>query len=194
MIYAARSVRLKFVYFGPRDAGVSTNCDHITPARHRRIRGIADRHERLPEDPFEYDFPGLGRVGGFEVRGWFFDRAPSTLTLGPELHGLVERADAVAFIADSRAARLADNVEAARVLLDALAATPVEKAGRPIALQLNRRDDSTALPVGELVSALGLDTAETIEAVASEGRGVRPTIVAMLRPLLVTLKTFHART
>lgn len=187
MSYVVPEYVLKLVYFGPRDAGVSTNCDRISPARHQRIRGIADRHERYPEDPFDYDFPGLGKIGRFGVRGRFFDRAPATITAGPELTELVKGADGIAFIADSRATRLAENVAAARILLAALAATPPEKAGRFIALQLNRRDDATALPAAELVDALDLGAAGVVEAVATEGTGVRATIVAMLKPLLLGL-------
>ncbi len=185
--YMSREFCIKLVYYGPSGAGVSTNLDRIHPDRNAPVRGIAlGLHEEGA--PFEYTFPGLGRIRGFGTRGYFYERLPQALVPGQGVEKLIAGADGVAFVADSRAERLADNVAAAELLRGALALAPVEKAGRPIVLQLNRRDDPSALPVAELVDAMGLGPTDVVEAVAITGQGVRPTLVGVLKPLLVGLK------
>jgi signal recognition particle receptor subunit beta len=59
----------------------------------------------------------------------------------------------------------------------------------PYVLQLNKRDLPTAVPAAELEKALRIKNEPVIEAVASRGAGVFETLKAVVKAVLMDLKT-----
>lgn len=87
---------------------------------------------------------------------------------------LAEAADGIVFVVDSDPGALARN----RGMLDGLRDTLTEQRtrGRPVIIQLNKRDLSHALSPSELSAALELGDFQTVLASAKKGDGVSSTV------------------
>ncbi len=89
---------------------------------------------------------------------------------------ILEGADGVVFVADSREDSLADNLESFGMLQSSLMDFRKDWSNFPLVLQYNKRDVPAPLALGTLEAKLGLNGIPTLEAVATEGRGVMDTI------------------
>ena len=81
------------------------------------------------------------------------------------------------------------NVESLRNLEKNLEEHGFDLATVPYVLQLNKRDLPTALPVPDLVKALRFKDEPVFEAVAPKGIGVFETLKAVVKGVLVDLKS-----
>lgn len=92
---------------------------------------------------------------------------------------LLETADVVVFVVDSRRRSLPDSIEAHRELVERLA---VRDESPAVLVQANKRDADDAVPIDELRRALGLSESDpVVETVASDGEGVRQAFVFAVR-------------
>ena len=182
-------VTWKVVYWGPKGAG-KTTCLRVLERRAPRARGelasiVAKpdhggcRFELLHLELSHHGRPGVG-LDVFSVPG-----CPACVAT----RGLVlQRVDAVVFVADADPSRLAANRQAAFELVSALRAQGRDPAAVPIVVQVNKRELPQALSTAALRDALrplGADR-QVVESVASLGEGVTPTLRLITRVLLAT--------
>ncbi len=173
----ARSCRI--VYCGPSECGKTSILEalaRLIPARQRGklVRLATETDRTLYFDHMVVDLNdvpgghGVVRIDLFTVPGQSF--------YAPARRRVLRDAEGIVFVADSRRERLHANLEA---LAEVVAS--VQDAGRdveviPAVLQLNKRDAFTAMPVAELLVALGCAEEPHFEAVARTGVGVLETL------------------
>jgi signal recognition particle receptor subunit beta len=180
-------VTWKVVYWGPKGAG-KTTCLRVLERRAPRARGAFASIAAQPDHggcrfellPLELSHQGrpAARVDVFSVPGC----AACVATRGLVL----QKVDAVVFVADADPARLPANRQAAFELVAALHAQGRDPADVPIVMQVNKRELPQALPTAALVEALrplGRGR-QVLESVASLGEGVTPTLRHLARVLL----------
>ncbi len=185
--YAAREINLKIVYYGPGLSGKTTNVKYIFAKTDPERRGALLRLETESDRTLFFDFLPLtvGKVGGFSVRFHLYS-VPGQIFYAAARKLVMRGADAVIFVADSQAGRFEANVESLENMRADIAEHGLE--GVTCAVQYNKRDSPTALPVEELRAALNPDGLPEWEAVASEGTGVFDTLRGVTRLVMTRLR------
>lgn len=179
--YVTREITCKLVYYGPGRAGKTTNLRHL----HGRLP--ADRAGRLVSLATEgdrtlfFDFLplDLGVVAGFTTRFQLYT-VPGQSYYAATRRLVLQGADGVVFVADSRRRQMAENLASLRDLHEQLAALGVEARRVPTVLQYNKQDlppDLVAAPA-ELGEALNFRGAPEFAADALSGAGVFDTMRA----------------
>ncbi len=171
----------RIVYCGPSECGKTTNLESLARLMPNRTRGrlvqlATETSRTLYFDLLTVDLgagPDEAVLEIFTVPGQAFYIAARRRILR-EAHGIV-------FVVDSRSERLAANLESMNDVAAAL-----EDVGRdldeiPAVLQLNKCDEPTALPMHDLLAALGCEGEPYVEAIAHEGRGVVETLRMIAR-------------
>jgi signal recognition particle receptor subunit beta len=173
---------VRIVYDGAPEAGKTTNVQQLfelIPLQRRGTLATPGTTQRRTEFFDWLDFSG-GFVDGRRLRCQLVS-VPGQSQLLHRRKYLLETADAIVFVADSRREQVEDNRDCLRVLrriLDGFAAAvPVG-----IVLQANKQDLPAALPPAALLSALELpDGLPVVPGVAMWGRGVLDTFVLAAR-------------
>jgi signal recognition particle receptor subunit beta len=91
-------------------------------------------------------------------------------------------------VADSQEERMDANLESVSNLDENLKEQGFDLDKIPYVLQLNKRDLPSAMPVEELTNELVVKGEPVLEAVATQGVGVLPTLKAVARQVLVELR------
>jgi len=139
--YVTREITCKIVYYGPGRSGKTTNLRFI----HERLP--ADRAGRMVSLATEgdrtlfFDFlpVDLGVVAGFATRFQLYT-VPGQSYYAATRQLVLQGADAVVFVADSRRRQLDENVESFQDLHEHLAAHGVDPRQLPLVLQYNKQD------------------------------------------------------
>ena len=139
--YVTREITCKIVYYGPGRSGKTTNLRFI----HERLP--ADRAGRMVSLATEgdrtlfFDFlpVDLGVVAGFTTRFQLYT-VPGQSYYAATRRLVLQGADAVVFVADSRRRQLDENVESFQDLHEHLAAHNVDPRQLPLVLQYNKQD------------------------------------------------------
>jgi signal recognition particle receptor subunit beta len=167
---------LRIVYDGPPEAGRATNLQQLCERLSLRQPSPADAsHDRgLYLDWL--DAAGE-RVGGPRVRCQLVN-VPRQLQLARRGRTILDSADAVVFVADSRASAAPRTKAALRSLVRGLGNRP----DVPLVLQANKQDLPGAQPPSDLHQALGLAArVPVVAAHASGGEGVVETFTLAVR-------------
>lgn len=183
---AAPGITWKVVYWGPRGAG-KTTCVRVLERRAPRGPGALASIVAHPDHggcrfeilPVEFAHQGrvTVRIEVFTVPGCGACVATRGLVL--------QRADAVVFVADAHPARVAANRQAASELVAALRAQGRDPAQVPVVIQVNKRELPQALPAAALRDALRpLGARPVVESVACLGEGVTSTLRRVTRELI----------
>jgi len=171
----ARQILFKVVYYGPAEAGKTTNLQQIfrsIPSQVRSDMTIIDT-EGDRTLFFDYFQMKLGQIGGFEPHINLYT-VPGQAVYAATRRVILRSADAVVFVADSAQERLEENIAMWQQMHQHLQSL---RLGRiPVVVQWNKRDLPTALPVSELREALGIRDLPTWEAIAIKNQGVRETL------------------
>lgn len=187
--YAAREITCKLVYYGPGLGGKTTNLQWLyqntSPDAKGKMVTLATEAERTLF--FDLLPLSLGTIRGFKTRFQLYT-VPGQIFYDASRKLILKGADGVAFIADSQSARLDANRESLRNLQDNLAAQGLDFHTIPYALQLNKRDLPSALPVEALIAELRLRNEPVFEGVAPRGVGVVDTLKALVRQTLARLR------
>lgn len=173
---------VRIVYDGAPEAGKTTNVQQLfelIPLQRRGALANPGTAQRRTEFFDWLDFAG-GFVDGRRLRCQLVS-VPGQSQLLHRRKYLLETADAIVFVADSRLEHAHNNRECLRVLrhiLDGFAAAiPVG-----IVLQANKQDLPAALPPAALLAALELnDGVPVVPGIAMWGRGVLDTFVLAAR-------------
>jgi signal recognition particle receptor subunit beta len=139
--YVTREITCKIVYYGPGRSGKTTNLRFI----HERLP--ADRAGRMVSLATEgdrtlfFDFlpVDLGVVAGFTTRFQLYT-VPGQSYYAATRRLVLQGADAVVFVADSRRRQLDENVESFQDLHEQLAFHGIEPRTLPLVLQYNKQD------------------------------------------------------
>ena len=190
--YVTREITCKIVYYGPGRSGKTTNLRFI----HERLP--ADRAGRMVSLATEgdrtlfFDFlpVDLGVVAGFATRFQLYT-VPGQSYYAATRKLVLQGADAVVFVADSRRRQLDENVESFQDLHEHLAAHGIDPRSIPLVLQYNKQDlprEIVAAPV-ELAEVLNFRGVPEFAADALRGANVfetmRAACGAVLRRLTV---------
>lgn len=180
--FSAREVTVKLVYYGPALSGKTTN--------------LVALHERAGADT-------RGRLMTLETqndRTLFFDLLPLTFRAaggdvslrlkvftvpGQPIHAatrklVLQGADGVALIADSRISETQSNADSFLDLRDNLQGAGIAMGEMPLVIQFNKRDLPDVRPSEELARLAAQSKEPVYPAVATEGRGVVETFLGLL--------------
>ena len=188
--YSSREINCKLVYYGPGLGGKTTNIKFVyektNPTSKGKLISLATETDRT----LFFDFLPieLGSIRGFKTRFHLYT-VPGQVFYDASRKLILKGVDGVVFVADSQEPRMDANVESIRNLRENLRdhGHALEKV--PYVLQLNKRDLPTALPVPDLVKALRFKDEPVFEAVAPKGIGVFETLKAVVKGVLVDLKS-----
>ena len=187
--YASREINCKIVYYGPGLGGKTTNLQYIysktAPETKGKMISLATETDRT----LFFDFLplDLGSIRGFTTRFHLYT-VPGQVFYDASRKLILKGVDGVVFVADSQEERMDANIESIRNLDENLREHGFDLQAIPYALQFNKRDLPTALPVDVMYRALNFKREPTFEAVASEGTGVFDTLKAVAKQILVELR------
>jgi mutual gliding-motility protein MglA len=172
-------ISCKLVYCGAAGAGKTRNLRYVLEELPAERRGEGVSMDSSAEKPlyFEYLPLELGSIAGFRTRLHLYS-APSAEYFAATRKHVLDGADGIVFVVDSRAAAQEENVAALRQLHRDLAEKGTDPAAVPLVLQYNKRDlgDSELVALDELDEALNFRGVPAFPASAVTGNGVFPTL------------------
>src|SRR3954466_5909573 len=139
--FTAREITCKIVYYGPGRSGKTTNLQYIfgrvPESRRGRMVSLATQTDRT----LFFDFLplDLGTISGFTTKFQLYT-VPGQSYYAATRKLVLQGADAVVFVADSRRRQLDENVESFQDLHEHLAAQGIEPRHLPLVLQYNKQD------------------------------------------------------
>jgi signal recognition particle receptor subunit beta len=179
--FSARELTIKLVFYGPALSGKTTNLQALhqaaDPAAAGRLMTLETKDDRtLFFDLLPLTFKsqkGLSvRVKVFTVPGQVIHSSTRRL--------VVQGADGVAFIADSRVAETQNNTESFLDLRDNLKAHGLKLKELPLIIQFNKRDMPDVRAVEELEQMARQGKEPVYLAVATKGEGVVESFIGLL--------------
>jgi len=187
--YAAREINCKIVYYGPGLCGKTTNLqwiyDKTNPQAKGKLISLATETDRT----LFFDFLplDLGQVRGFKTRFHLYT-VPGQVFYDASRKLILKGVDGVIFVADSQEARMEANLESLENLDRNLKEQGYDLREIPYALQFNKRDLPSALPMDVMYERLNMKGEPTFEAVAMNGTGVFDTLKSVAKLVLTELK------
>ena len=198
--FAQKEIQCKIVYYGPGMSGKTTNLELIhakAPDDHRgELTSIATTGERTLY--FDYMPLDLGQIAGISTKFQLYT-VPGQIYYKSTRRLVLQGVDGIVFVADSSAEKMRENKESLADLEDNLKEIGKTLKDLPIVMQYNKRDLPDALPIDELQRELNGHGFPTMEAVATLGDGVFPTLKHLASMVLESvnkggLATARART
>jgi signal recognition particle receptor subunit beta len=170
-------VVVRVVYDGPALAGKTTSVRALARSLGRPVFSGDEAEGRTLH--FDWlDYVG-GRFDGYPIRCQVV-AVPGQTALVSRRMRLLESADAVVFVGDSRASALDESLRALEELRAFLQRWPAPAPG--LVFQANKRDDAEAVSLELLRARLNLGpTVGLTESVATDGTGIRETFVFAVR-------------
>lgn len=168
---------LRIAYDGAALAGKTTSIRSLGKAYGRPVYSSETPDGRtLHFDWMDYE----GGRFGHHTLGCQVVTVPGQVELAHRRRTLIEDADVVVFVTDSRRHHLAASLTALESLRTLLAAQAQPRPG--LIVQANRRDDPDAVSLAELRASLATgDTVGVTESIATEGDGILQTFVLAVR-------------
>ena len=191
--FALKEVNCKIVYYGPGLSGKTTNLEVV----HQKapdtsvgdLTSIATEGDRT----LFFDFLplNLGQVAGMKTKFQIYT-VPGQVYYNSTRKLVLQGADGVVFVADSKRGKMNENIESLKNLEENLKEHGLDIANTPIILQYNKRDLPDVYTVEEMEEALNAWDAPHFEAVARDGKGVFPTLKRLAGMVLESLNENHA--
>jgi hypothetical protein len=191
--FAAREVTIKLVYYGPALSGKTTNLVSLHAQAGADTRGRLMTLETQDDRTLFFDLLPLtfrAKDGDVSLRIKLFT------VPGQPIHAATRRlvlqgADGVALIADSRVSETQRNAEAFFDLRQNLRDNGIELSKMPLVIQFNKRD-LPEIRSDEELSRLAMRGKEPVfRAIATQGVGVVETFVGLLHLTWQTLESTH---
>jgi signal recognition particle receptor subunit beta len=186
--YASREITCKLVYYGTGLGGKTTNLEHIHSRVDPDSRGKMISLSTETDRTLFFDFlpVDLGEIRGFKTRFQLYT-VPGQVYYNASRKLILKGVDGIIFVADSQAHRAEANVEAMHNLYENLSSYKIDLDQIPFAIQYNKRDLDSALPLEELRQELNPGGVPDFEAVAIDGTGVFETLRAVSKLVVKTL-------
>jgi mutual gliding-motility protein MglA len=192
--YAAREITSKIVYYGPARSGKTTNLQYIhasvPDSRKGPIVSLATEGDRTLF--FDYLPIDLGKVSGYRTRIQLYT-VPGQIYYDSTRRLVLQGADGIVFVADSRLDRQNENFESFRNLQSNLLDQGVDPRSVPLCLQYNKRDLTEVTPGRDLEAGLNFRGLPSFHASALTGEGVFETLEAIIGMVLTGLAERFAR-
>jgi len=185
--FVKRELTIKLVYYGPALSGKTTNLQALHAAADGETRGRLMSLDTKDDRTLFFDLLPLSYVdkSGLSVRLKVFT-VPGQVIHASTRRLVVQGADGVAFIADSRLSETDSNADAFVDLKDNLAAQGIALEKMPLVIQFNKRDLPGARSVEEISDMARKGTEPVYLAVATRGDGVVESFIGLLH------RTWHA--
>ena len=187
--YAAKEINCKIVYYGPGLGGKTTNLQHIfnktAPDRRGKMISLATEADRT----LFFDFLplDLGTIRGFTTRFHLYT-VPGQVFYDASRKLILKGVDGVVFVADSQVDRMEANIESIRNLEENLDDHGFDLKTIAYALQFNKRDLPSVMPVDEMYRMLNFKREPTFIGIATQGVGVFDTLKNVAKQILVDLR------
>ena len=187
--YASREINCKIVYYGPGLGGKTTNLQHIfnktAPDRRGKMISLATEADRT----LFFDFLplDLGTIRGFTTRFHLYT-VPGQVFYDASRKLILKGVDGVVFVADSQVDRMEANIESIRNLEENLDEHGFDLRTIPYALQFNKRDLPSVMPVDEMYRMLNFKREPTFIGIATQGVGVFDTLKNVAKQILIELR------
>ena len=187
--YSSREINCKIVYYGPGLCGKTTNLQYIYNKTNPEAKGKMISLATETERTLFFDFLplSLGEIRGFKTRFHLYT-VPGQVFYDASRKLILKGVDGVVFVADSQRERMEANIESIRNLEANLREHGLDLKTIPYALQFNKRDLPTAVPVDEMYRILNYKREPTFEAVSPQGVGVFDTLKAVAKLILIELR------
>jgi signal recognition particle receptor subunit beta len=192
--FSAREVTIKLVYYGPALSGKTTNLVSLHAAAGSDARGRLMTLETQDDRTLFFDLLPLtfrAKDGDVSLRIKLFT------VPGQPIHAATRRlvlqgADGVALIADSRLTETQHNADAFYDLRKNLKTNGLDLAKMPLVIQFNKRDLPDIRSDQELADLAQRGEEPVYLAVATRGVGVVETLIGLLHLTWNTLDRTHA--
>ncbi len=183
--FAHKEIQCKIVYYGPGMSGKTTNLELVhekTPGDSRgELTSIATTGERTLY--FDYMPLDLGSIAGIKTKFQLYT-VPGQIYYKSTRRLVLQGVDGIVFVADSSAAKLAENQESMRDLEENVREMGRGIADLPIVIQYNKRDLPDAMSIDDLQAQVNVHGFPHFEASAKSGQGVFPTLKALAAMVL----------
>ncbi len=186
--FALKEVNCKIVYYGPGLSGKTTNLEVVhakAPSTHvGELTSIATEGDRT----LFFDFLplNLGQVAGMNTKFQIYT-VPGQVYYNSTRKLVLQGADGIVFVADSRRGKMDENLESLANLEENLREYGMDLEIIPLVIQYNKRDLPDVYTLEELQSKLNKCDAPYFEAVAVTGEGVFPTLKKLSGMVLESL-------
>lgn len=185
---AGREIQCKVVYYGPGQCGKTSNVAYIHQHSPDGARGQLLSVATAQELTLFFDFLPLdfGLVHGFRVRFHLYT-VPGQTRYERTRASVLNGADGIVFVADSRRDRLEENFAAIVEMEAQMHSLGKDLANFPYVMQWNKRDLPDALAAPVMDRYLNRRGVPSFEAVAASGDGVFPTLRAICKLVMARL-------
>jgi len=194
--YAAKTIAIKIVYYGPGLSGKTTNLRYIYYKMDGHSRGELVSLETETDRTYFFDLLPIraGMIGDFKVDIQLIS-APGQVFYEASRKSVLRGADGIVFVADSQIPLLDADLESFDGLRRNCLQNDLDLVKIPLVFQYNKRDLSYLIPVETFNNLLNPRKAPWIEAVAINGVGVFETLreISKLTVPIVRDKVFGAR-
>ncbi len=180
--HAQRELTVKVVYYGPGLSGKTTNLQMIHARTRSEVRGRLLTVETHDDRTLFFDLLPVffSTANGFKVKVKLFT-VPGQVIHNATRRIVLQNADAVAFIADSRRNATSENNAYWRNLAENLKENGIDPREMPLVIQFNKRDLPDAKTDEEIAEVRTKGKEPVIGAVAIRGEGVLETLHAVLQ-------------
>jgi signal recognition particle receptor subunit beta len=180
--HAQRELTLKIVYYGPGLSGKTTNLQMIHQRTSQTVRGRLLTVETHDDRTLFFDLlPVFFKTSnGFKVKVKLFT-VPGQVIHDATRRIVLQAADGVAFIADSRRSAGPDNNAYWKNLMENMKENALDPAEVPVVIQFNKRDLPDTRTDAEIDEARRKGKEPVVGAIAIRGVGVLETLYAVLQ-------------
>jgi signal recognition particle receptor subunit beta len=185
----AKEIHCKIVYYGPSLGGKTTNLQWVyqSTADDQKSKLVALNTDVERTLFFDFLPMNIGEIRGYKTRLHLYT-VPGQVVYDASRKLILRGLDGIVFVADSQQERMDENLESLRNLEKNLAAQGYNIREIPMAIQYNKRDLPSAVPMEELRVQLNKYNSPEFEATASEGRGVMEPLKTVSKSIIHVLK------
>src|SRR5262245_26241337 len=186
--YSGREINAKIVYYGPGLSGKTTNLEKIYDSVPESNRGRMVSMKTQTDRTLFFDLLplDLGDLQGMKTRLLLYT-VPGQVYYNATRKLVLKGVDAVVFVADSAADKMAENRESYANLEMNLKAYGIDIKTIPMVLQYNKRDLPSAMPVADVNRELNKLNVPYFESQAANGTGVFETLRGVSKLLLAKI-------
>lgn len=180
--HAQRELTVKIVYYGPGLSGKTTNLQMVHQRTNPEVRGRLLTVETHDDRTLFFDLLPVffNTSSGFKVKVKLFT-VPGQVIHNATRRIVLQGADAVAFIADSRRAAAAENNAYWKNLVENMRENHLDPAQVPVVIQYNKQDLPDTKTEEEIEETRKKGKEPIVGAIAIRGVGVLETLFAVLQ-------------
>ncbi len=190
--FAKRELTIKLVYYGPALSGKTTNLQALHDSAQGDSAGRLMTLDTKDDRTLFFDLLPLSYedASGLVVKLKVFT-VPGQVIHASTRRLVVQGADGVAFVADSRESQTDLNAESFVDLKDNLEAQGLSLEKMPLVIQFNKRDLDGVRPVEQIAEMARRGKEPVYLAIATQGEGVVESFVGLLYETWLALERKH---